>query len=357
MIRLMAKKQTTIHGKFLHASFLTFFLCGASLAKDFNNGEVIHINYPAWFSESPFNDLSEELENVLSSGKSGVMILFTSEGCSYCSAFIKKSLGNPEIARMVQENFHSVGMDIFDDVGMVDATGKSMPIKSFAKMEGAEFSPTLLFYGDDGQRVLRVVGYQSPERFKVILAYIIGKHYQKTSLRDYFQSQANTEPVNSTYVKLKDDPLFIRPPYALDRSRFQASQPLLVLFEKTGCAECDEFHKEVLALEEIRDLLGKFEVARLDVNDSKTPVLLPNGARMTPAGWFKQTNFSRVPALLFFDEKGNNVLETDALVRRQRMMNSVNFVLERAYEKDWTYQRFARSKGIERSLKKQEANK
>ena len=126
-----------------------------------------------------------------------------------------------------------------------------------------------------------------------------------------------------------------------------------MIFEKTGCADCEDFHNDVLALEEVRERLGKFEVARLDADDDKSGVRLPNGKRATPAAWFRETNFTRVPALMFFDEKGNNVLETDALVRRQRMLNSVNFVLERAYEKDWTYQRFARSKGIERNLKKQ----
>jgi len=56
-----------------------------------------------------------------------------------------------------------------------------------------------------------------------------------------------------------------------------------------------------------------------------------------------------VPALLFFDENGNGVLKTDALGLRQRMMHSLLCVVERAYEKGWTYQRLARSKGIERN--------
>jgi thioredoxin-related protein len=353
----MVQKMKINFHKLMLATFITLCFMELSQAKDFNDSEVIHIEYPAWFSQDPFYDLSEGLEGALSSGKNGVMVLFTTEGCSYCSAFIEKSLGDPEIARVVQDNFHSVGMEIFDDVEMVDATGKSMSIKSFAKVEGAEYSPTLLFFGKDGQRVLRIIGYQSPKRFKVILDYIIGKHYQTTSLRDYFQSQENTESVVSIYAKLKEDSLFIKPPYALDRSRFPATQPLLVIFEKTGCGDCEAFHNDVLALEEVRERLGKFEVARLDANDETSGVLLPNGKHSTPASWFKKANFTRVPALMFFDEKGNNVLETDALVRRQRMMNSVNFVLERAYEKDWTYQRFARSKGIERSLKKQKEMK
>ena len=83
---------------------------------------------------------------------------------------------------------------------------------------------------------------------------------------------------------------------------------------------------------------------------------LRTGKRVTPAGWYQETGFTRLPALLFFDEKGNRVLETDALVKRKRMMNSLNYVLERAYEKDWTYQRFARSKAIERNRKKNKTN-
>ena len=51
---------------------------------------------------------------------------------------------------------------------------------------------------------------------------------------------------------------------------------------------------------------------------------------------------------MFFNEHGRQVLYTDALVGRQRMLNSVNYVLQRAYEKDWSYQRFARTTAIEK---------
>lgn len=324
-----------------------------SIAKDFNDAEVIHIEYPAWFIDNPFYDLADDLDKALSNGKSGLMVLFTTQGCSYCSAFIKRSLGDPELSKLVQENFNSVGMEIFDDVEMVNPAGTPISIKRFAKEEGAEYSPTLLFYGEEGKRILRVIGYQSPGRFRLILNYVIGKHYQSESFRDFYQGQVTPDLVSATYKYLKKDSLFNNPPYSLDRSRTPASQPLLVMFERSGCGECENFHKEVLALEEVRELLERFEIVRLDTQDDQTLIHTPEGKKMTPASWFDEKKFTRLPALMFFDEKGNNVLETDALVRRQRMMNSVNFVLERAYEKDWTYQRFARSKGIERSLKKQ----
>lgn len=47
----------------------------------------------------------------------------------------------------------------------------------------------------------------------------------------------------------------------------------------------------------------------------------------------------------------------DNLVLQQCMMNCINCMNERAYTKGWTYQQFARSKGIERHMKKTEKGK
>jgi thioredoxin-related protein len=326
----------------------------AAWAKDFDDSQAGHIDYPNWFEANPFNDLQEVLDEAGSNGKKGLMVLFTTEGCSYCARFIRKSLGDPGLASEVQANFAAVGLEIFDDREMTDPRGNPTAVKQFAQEEGAEFAPTLLFYGKGGKRLFRQVGYQSPERFQGILHYLVSGQVDKESLRDYFQRLAEQKPAASANKGLKSDPLFGQPPYALDRSAFPAEQPLLLIFEKPGCAECEEFHTDVLALQEVRDLLGRFEIVRLDADDEKTPVLAPDGVRTTPAAWFNQTAFSRLPALVFFDEKGNEVLKTDALVKRSRMLNSLNFVLQRAYEKGWTYQRFARTTAIEKLNKKQQ---
>jgi len=337
---------------------LALFLAGAASvpAADFNDAELAHIEYPNWFVDDPFSDLAEALGNAQSEGKRGLMVLWTTQGCSYCAAFIDKSLGNPAISARVQKNFASVGFEIFDDKEMTDPLGKQLPIKRFAELEGAGFAPTLAFYAADGTRVARTVGYLSPERFTAMLDYVIGERYRSETLPDYFRRVSRMAAAPAAGAGIKDDPLFAGPPFALDRSRFPADRPLLVLFEQPACAECEDFHAGVLALPEVRDALSRFEVVRLDASDGKTPVLAPDGSRVDPASWFEITGFSRTPALLFFDENGNEVLKTDALVRRQRMMNSLNFVLERAYEKNWTYQRFARSKAIERNLREQQLN-
>ncbi len=325
-------------------------------AATFDDSEIFHIDYPGWFQESPFHDLAEDLHRARAAGKQGLMVLFTTEGCSYCEVFIRKSLGDPDLVAILKKHFDTVGMEMFDDSEMTDPRGAYIRVKHFAKREGAGFSPTLLFYGDKGELILRAVGYQSPERFRKILSYLIGERYRSETFRDYLRRQA--PPVASAQIRggLKPDSLFSKPPYALDRRRFPASQPLLVIFEKIDCKGCGVLHDEVLTHSDVRKTLKQFEIVRLDAADSRTRLIKPDGTQTTPTSWYDQTNFTRVPALIFFDEKGNEVLRTDTLVLRQRMMNSLNYVLERAYKKGWTYQRFARSKGIERNREKQLRN-
>ncbi len=181
--------------------------------------------------------------------------------------------------------------------------------------------------------------------------YVAGDHYQTQTLRDFLATKLPRDTDKNTYAKLKADVLFDEAPYILDRSQFAASEPLMVIFEKTGCTECEEFHKDVLTIKDVRGTLKQFQVVRLNATDNKTPVLLPDGKRITPSQWYDQSAFTRLPALMFFNESGKEVLKTDALVLHHRMMNSLNYVLEKAYKKDWTYQRFVRSKSLEASLK------
>ncbi|NEV60676.1 thioredoxin family protein [Thiorhodococcus minor] len=320
---------------------------GGSLAGDFEDAAIMHIAYPEWFKES-FLELPEDIEEAIAAGKRGVMVLFTTEGCSYCAEFIRTSLGEASLAERVQAQFDAIGLEIFSDAEMVAPDGSQLRVKAFADRAGAGFAPTLLFYGEGGELLYRGVGYQDPERFASVLDYLGGHQQEGQSFRDFVIARSAGLQSPSEGYRLAPDPLFSPPPYALDRSRMPADRPLLVIFETHGCEPCAGMHQEVLALPEVRALLGRFDVVRLDAEGADTPVLTPDGRRTTAAAWFAETGLTGLPALLFFEEQGLEVLRTDALVLRQRMVNALMYTLERAYDKDWTYQRFARSKALER---------
>ncbi|UHD17473.1 thioredoxin family protein [Thiocapsa bogorovii] len=319
----------------------------AGSAADFEDRVLSHIDYPDWFEDS-FLDLREDLAEAQAEGKRGLMVLFTTEGCSYCAEFIRRTLEDDAIAETVRSGFDAVGLEIFSDAEMIAPDGTELRVKDFAEREGAGFAPTLLFFGEGGELLYRGVGYHDSERFSKLLDYLMGGRYRQESFRDYLALQAtSSEPAAAPY-RMATDPLFSAPPFALDRSRIPAQRPLLVIFETDGCADCASFHTDVLTLPEVRKLMADFEVVRLDARDTETPVIGPDGTRTTSADWYAVTGMSRLPALLFFDENGREVLRTDALVLSQRMTNALMYTLERAYEKQWTYQRFARSKALER---------
>jgi thioredoxin-related protein len=311
-----------------------------------------HTGNPPWM-EPTFVDLASELDAARAEGKTGLFVLYTTLGCSYCAEFVKRSLEDPRLQLKLRDNFATVGLEIFDDVIMTGPDGEDLPIKQFAEQEGAGMAPTLLFYDLEGQRLLRAVGYQTPERFELIMDYLISGAHQTRSFREY--ALEHTFADHAVYRTLADDPLFMKPPYALSRHQVPADRPMLVLFERTGCADCAEFHDEVLASPDVRERLKHFDVVRLDATDRKTPVVRPDGEASTPAAWFAEAGFSRLPAMLFVDENGKTVYQNDALTGRNRLLNMAGLVLEKKYLEGWSYQRYARTQAMARARAESEA--
>jgi thioredoxin-related protein len=323
-------------------------------AADFDDGAIAQVTYPAWFRES-FLDLPQDLADAAAAGKLGLFLFVSTQGCSYCHLFLQESLGDPAIAKRIQAHFDTIGLEIFDDAELTDFTGAAEPIKDFVLNQGVQFAPTLLFYAPDGaggaQLLARLPGYYEPERFGRALDYLIDGHWQHQSLKDYLAATA-TAPSPTTAEPaggLMPDPLFTPPPFALERTRMSAIRPLVVIFESAACPRCARFHREVIQDPAIRAQLEELEVVRLDAADDRTPVLTPTGERTTPAAWYRELGFTDLPALVFVSEQGEAVLQSDALVLNSRMNNALGFVRDRAYEKGWTYQRYARTSAMERA--------
>lgn len=312
--------------------------------EDFDEGAIYKVQYPDWFKHS-FLNLQDDAEEAAEDDKQGLFVFFSTQGCSYCHLFIETSLGDAVIASRLRENFDSIGLEIFSDAELTDFTGAQTRVKTFALDQGVEFAPTLLFFDTDGKRLLRLTGYYEPERFSAVLDYLVDGHHREQGLREYLASRA--APAESH--ELRVDALFAEPPYALDRSRMPAQRPLLVLFEGPVCARCERFHAEVLGDGPTRERLAAFELVRLDAADGETPVLTPDGERTDPEAWYDSFGFTELPALVFFNESGEQVLATDALVLKSRMNNLIGFVTERAYEKGWNYQRYARTQGMKKA--------
>lgn len=310
----------------------------------FDDAAIVQAESPAWFKTS-FLDLGQDLAEAGAAGKQGLMILFGTQGCAYCKAFIERSLKDPAIAARLGAHFDAIHLEIFDDAAMTDMQGHSLTVKAFARREGAAFSPTVVFYGLDGKRLHKMVGYQPPVRFRDVLDYVVDGHYRRLGYRDYLAQRSVAG--NAAPGGLVMDALADSPPYVLDRRR-PGGKPLLVLFEASGCKACRELHEHTLMDPEVRALLPRFQLVQLDARDASTPVLAPDGSRQTPLRWAEDLGLAQWPAMVFFDASGKEVLRNDSLTYRGRMVNALRYVLDQAYLRNISYQRYARERSLAR---------
>ncbi|MGD8926757.1 MAG: hypothetical protein PVG20_07890, partial [Thioalkalispiraceae bacterium] len=108
----------------------------------------------------------------------------------------------------------------------------------------------------------------------------------------------------------------------------------------------DRFHQRVLTDKPIRRLLGQFDTLQLDATDSKTAVVTPGGSRIAAKTWYNRLGLNYSPALVFFDEKGKEIMRLDSETKRWRMEGTLQLILEKSYTKDTQVQRWRREKAV-----------
>ncbi len=288
-----------------------------------------NVIYPTWFKES-FLDLRDDLDEAGKAGKRGVIVFLSQKNCNHCQAFIDTTLSDPVILDRVQENYDVIALDIFNDLELTDIDGNVNSIKVFADKQRARVTPALIFYGVEGTRLLKIIGFYPPQKFTQVLDYIDGEYYRRETLSQYLQKVRSVKAPRQKDIN-QDFMLFARPPYMLDRTRFKGQQPLLVVFETPMCAPCQRFHQGVLQDPNVRRLLLQFETVQLNSMDQTTRVLVPGGRYLTPRQWSQELQLAYDMSVVFFDVEGIEVHRLDAETGRDRMSGSMQYVLEKSY--------------------------
>lgn len=288
---------------------------------------------PAWFKQS-FLDLREDVAEAAAANKR-VLLYFYQDGCPYCKKLLEHNFGTPAIAEKTRRNYDVVAINLWGDREVTDMDGAVLSEKGFAERHKVMYTPTLLFLDERGRSVLRANGYYAPTKFDMALDYGMRRDTDSLSFRDYMARQA---PVSARGT-LHSEPFFLKPPYELVRKSVAARRPLLVLFEQRDCEACDEFHRDVLARPQTRELLAKFDVAQLDMWDD-TAVVAPDGVETTAVSWAQRLRVQYAPTLVFFDERGQEVFRAEAYLKSFHVQSVLDYVASGAYETQPNLQRF-----------------
>lgn len=289
--------------------------------------------YPAWFKDS-FLSLRDDIAEAKTHNKR-VMLLFTQDNCPYCNALVERNLAQKDIEQRLRERFDVIAVNVWGDREVIGLDGAQHTEKSYAAALKVQFTPTLLFFDEAGQMILRLNGYLPPERFKTALEYVAQRKEKEIAYRDYMA--ANT-PRSAGGALFKED--FFKPaPYQLTRKPGVKSRPLAVFFEQKDCPSCAELHEKILVDPQTRAILRKLDVIQLDMW-SKTPVLTPQGKRLTARAWAKALDVKYAPTLVLFDEQGREIIRSEAFFKTFHTQGIFAYVAEGGYKSEPNFQRY-----------------
>jgi len=292
--------------------------------------------YPAWFKKS-FLDLPDDLEEAVDAGKQGIMVYFGQKRCAYCHKLMEVNFGLTDIVEYTQRHFDMIPVDIWGVQELTNLDGNTLTERDFSLEKDTNFTPSILFYDREGREALRLRGYYPPYQFLAALEYVADGHYKRETFRDYLargESRMVFEPED-----LNEEDFFAAPPFNLDRSRFPSERPLAVFFEQGNCHACDVLHGEALRETAIYRNFEQFDNVQIDMW-SDTPIITPSGERTTARKWAAELGLFYSPSIVFFDEKGGEVLRVDSVVRFFRLSNVLNYITSKAYLTEPSYQRW-----------------
>lgn len=289
---------------------------------------------PGWFKNS-FLDLPEDVAEAAQGGKR-LMLYFGQEGCPYCAALFNTNFSQPHIVEYTQKHFDAIEFNIWGDREVTDLEGNKLPEKEFAVKLKVRFTPTLLFFNEKGEQVLRINGYYPPHQFLAALQYVAEKQEGKMTFREYLAKQAPASAKGSLHTQ----PFFAKPPH--DLGKIPSGKPVAVFFEQKDCAGCDRMHAEILSDPATLKELRRFHVIQLD-RWSDTPVVTPAGRKTTARQWADELNIAYVPSAVLFDA-GREAIRIEAFLKGFHVQSVLDYVASGAYKKQPELQRFIRER-------------
>jgi thioredoxin-related protein len=294
------------------------------------------IDIPRWFTES-FLDLKEDIRDAALE-KKRLLLYFGQDGCPYCKALMKVNFGDPGIVATTRRHFTPIALNIWGDREVTWVDGRKMTEKELAKILRVQYTPTLLFFDEEGHVVLRLNGYYPPEKFRPALAYVSGRMEKERSFTDYLAGAAP----GKVDAALGSQPFFERGTVDMPRL-LKSGKPAVAVFERSPCRDCAEMHREGFTRPEVKALLGGFKAVQVDALGSRG-VVTPDGKRMSERDWARTLQIVNTPSLVFFDAAGNEVFRAEGYMRPFHLASALDYAASGAYRDEPSFQRFVQKR-------------
>ena len=291
------------------------------------------IDIPKWFTES-FLDLREDIRDAARQ-KKRLLVYFGQDGCPYCKALMKVNFGEKDIVDKTRRHFTPIAFNLWGDREVTWIDGRKMTEKELGRLLRVQFTPTLLFFDEEGRVILRLNGYSPPEKFRVALDYASLRMEKRQSFVDYLAGL----PPDQAGRGLVAQPFFEPGAPDLPRILKSSARPVLVLIERASCRDCAELHREGFARPEIRELLSRFKVVQIDLLGERK-VVTPEGRPASEREWSRTLQVVNTPSFVFLDSTGKEVFRAEGYMRPFHLASVLDYVAGGAYRDEPSFQRF-----------------
>ena len=291
---------------------------------------AVDTEHPGWFKES-FLDFEEDIDEAAAEGRR-LVLYFWQAGCPYCNALIEHNFAQRDIAEVMQSDFDLVAVNMWGDREVIQVGGRTFTEKTLAAALRVNYTPTLLFFDEARQVVLRLNGYYPPDAFRAALTWARNGADNSGDFSEYL---ANVEKQGAN-PQLNPQPFFESAPHDLSSDD---ERPLAVYFEQPNCRQCDTLHQKVLIHELVKAQAEKMRSVQIDMW-SDAPVTAPDGHATTARTFARELNIQFTPTIVFFNRVGQEVMRLDGAFRTFHTQGILRYVNDKAYLEQPSFQRY-----------------
>ena len=164
--------------------FSVFILLGCNTKQKVNSSQKIQ-----WLS-------IEEVQEKMKSNPKKVLIDIYTDWCGPCKRMSKYTFTNPEVIRIITEEFYAVKFNaesreevtFFKNKYINKGRTHDFAIQVGSTASGLSY-PTIIYFNESFKKIQAVPGFYEPQEFTLVLKYFGGNNYKNMSYDTYYKSQ------------------------------------------------------------------------------------------------------------------------------------------------------------------------
>jgi thioredoxin-related protein len=149
---------------------------------------------PAGLIDEPFFARTADLQALAGKARAEdkvLALLFEQAGCEACQRMHDRNFMDGDTVKLLAERFQVVRIDMAGNKPLKGLSGQPVSEADLARSLGIRQAPTLVFFDQNGQEILRYEDHLIPEHFTNLLVFLGSHAYRRhASFQDWLRARA-----------------------------------------------------------------------------------------------------------------------------------------------------------------------